>query len=94
MTTKGEGNNSGKIFLEKELEFFNSNREGWLKEHEGKYVLVKGMETVGFFDTVEKAYAEGIKRFGNFPFLIKQILREEPKEEIPALTLGLVNAHL
>ncbi len=47
---------------------------------------------IGTFDTAENAYVAGVERFGNVPFLIKQIVEKEPVGHIPALTLGLVRA--
>ena len=79
--------------LETELKFFNANRAKWLADHKGKFVLVKGEELVGAFDTAENAYVEGVGRFGNTPFLVKQILDEEPVLHVPVLTLGLLSAH-
>lgn len=48
---------------------------------------------LGTFDTAEAAYVEGVHRFGNTPFLIKEILPEEPVAHLPALSLGLLRAH-
>ena len=78
--------------LETELKYFNDHREKWLVDHKGKYALVKGQELVGTFDTAENAYVEGVRRFGNTAFLVKQILDEEPVVHVPALTLGLLSA--
>ena len=79
--------------LQKELDFFQANRPKWLQEYKGKFALIKGTELIGTFDTAENAYVAGVERFGNVPFLIKQVLEEEPVGHIPALTLGLVRAH-
>lgn len=79
--------------LREELAFFEANRASWLAEHKGKFALIKGSTLVGVFDTAENAYVEGVQRFGNVPFLIKQILEEEPVVHLPALTLGLLRAH-
>lgn len=80
--------------LEKELSYYNSIRDDLIKNHEGKFALIKGETLVGTFDRAESAYTEGVKLFGNQAFLVKQILREEPVETIPALTVGLMNARL
>lgn len=77
-----------------ELEYFNSHRDELLKHYEGKFALVKDRELIAVFDDPQEAYQEGIKRFGNTPFLIKQVLKEEPTESIPALNLGILLASL
>jgi hypothetical protein len=33
-----------------------------------------------------------LRRFGNSPFLIKQVVREEKVHQIPALSLGILHA--
>lgn len=79
--------------LKEEQAFFNANRAKWLAEHKGKFALIKGSTLIGTFDTPENAYVAGVQKFGNVPFLIKQILEEEPVVHLPALTLGLLRAH-
>ncbi len=80
--------------LKKELEFYESKRAEWLKYYKNKFVLIKEEDAIDFFTTVEEAYKEGVKRYGNQPFLIKQILEEEPVEHVPAFMLGVVHANL
>jgi hypothetical protein len=79
--------------LDTELRFFEKNRAEWLKRAPGKWALVKGEALVGTFDTAENAYIEGVRRFGNVTFLVKQILASDPVESSPALMLGVLNAH-
>ena len=80
--------------LKEELEFFEAHRAEWLAQHKGRFALVKGQQLIGTFDTAENAYVDGVPRFGNTPFLIKQILEREPIVHAPALTLGLLGAHI
>jgi len=81
--------------LEQELKFFSTIRQELLdQKHEGKFALIKGSELLGTYDHQEEAYAQGVAKFGCEPFLIKQVLREEPTENSPALSLGLLNARL
>ncbi len=80
--------------LETELEYFNAHRTEWLQHYEGKVVLVKDTELRGVFDSENQAYEEGVKTFGNVPFLIKRVLREDLVEAIPALNLGILSASL
>lgn len=68
--------------LEAELRLFEGRLAEWFIHHEGKYALVKGGEIAGFFDTAENAYGEGVRRWGIAPFLIRQVLSEDPVEHI------------
>ena len=78
--------------LEKELAYYEKNRTEFLSKYEWKYLLIKESELVGVFDKAEDAYSEGLRRFGNAPLLIKQVLREERVEHIPVLSLGIIHA--
>ena len=79
--------------LKAERDFFEAHRAELLKEHKGKFVLIKDSQLVDTFDTAENAYVAGVQKFGNVPFLIKQVLEKDPVAHIPVLTLGLLGAH-
>ena len=79
--------------LERELAFYELAKEQLLQHHEGKFVLIIGEEQLGIFDRGEDAYKRGIEVCGNVPMLIRQITRNEPLELLPAMVLGLINAH-
>jgi hypothetical protein len=76
--------------LQEELAFFEAHRDQLLKDHLGKFALIKGSELIGTFDTDENAYEKGVERFGRAPFLIRRIEATNPTAEFPALTFGLV----
>ena len=80
--------------LETELQFYDSIKQDLLEHHEGKFVLIIGADKLGIFDRDEDAYAAGLSQRGNVPMLIRKIQREEPVVSLPALTFGLLNAHL
>jgi hypothetical protein len=82
------------VELEKELKFFESKRKEWLRDYKDKFVLIKGEELIDVFSTLEDAYKEGVKRYGNQPFLIKRVTEEEEIETLSALTSGIIHAHL
>ena len=79
--------------LEQEIAHYESIKDELVRHHEGKFVLI-GSEQFGVFDRSEDAYMRGIEQRGNIPMLIKQIRQHEPVEMIPAMVLGLINAHL
>ncbi len=45
--------------------------------HEGRYVLIKGEEIIGIWDTRREAMSVGTQRFGLVPMLAHQIARWE-----------------
>jgi hypothetical protein len=84
---------SGEILVE-ERGFYQENRAALLQQHLGKFVLIKGRQLLGVFDSPEVAYAEGLKLLGNVPMLVIQVLPEQPVARFPALQLGLIRADL
>ena len=63
--------------LEKEYQTYLKKKDELLSKHEGKFVLIKEAELIDIFSSYEDALKEGLNRFGNVPFLVKQIQREE-----------------
>ena len=63
--------------LQTELKTYERHRDELLGKSEGKYVLVHGTEIKGVFDSKQDAIKQGYERFGNVPFLVKQILKVE-----------------
>ena len=78
--------------LSQEIEFFEANRQQLLAQHLGKFVLIKGQELIGVFDTDAKAYEEAVRLFGDEAFLIHEIQAEETAQDLPAYCLGLLYA--
>ena len=77
-----------------ELTYFNSIKKDMLKHNYGQFALIKGKKLMGTFTTSQQAYESGIKQFGNEIFLIKQILKEDPIQKIPALTHSFIHARI
>jgi len=80
--------------LKNELSYFNAHREEWLLHYQGKVVLIKDNELSGVYDSEMEAYQEGVKKFGNVPFLIRRVFKNDTIEAIPALNLGIIRASL
>jgi hypothetical protein len=78
--------------LEKERKYFETHRAEWLKQHSGKFVLVKEEELVGVYNTQQEALIEGARRFGTSSFLVRQVEESEQLIYIPALILGILRA--
>ncbi len=80
--------------LGQERQFYTEKKAEWLPIHAGKFVLIKGDELIGVFNTVDEALAEGARRFGLGPFLVRRVEVQETEAEVPALMLGILRADL
>lgn len=67
--------------LAEELQAFDERRAELLGEAPGKFALVHGQVIVGTYDTQADAIAEGYRRFGNVPFLVKRIAAVDAPEQ-------------
>jgi len=65
------------IKLKKEYETYKANLEKLYAEHPQEFVLIKGAEIIDFFKSYEDALKIGLEKFGNVPFLVKKIEKEE-----------------
>ena len=79
--------------LEEELRTYAAQEEELKRSAPGKFVVIKGTEIVGTFDTLELALTEATRRFGLAPYLVRRIGDPIQQLDIPALTLGLIGAH-
>ena len=61
--------------LKEEYETYKAHKDELLAQNESKFVLIKGKEIVEVYASYEDALKEGLKKFGNVPFLIQQIQR-------------------
>ncbi len=77
--------NENLLRLEKET--YEVNKEKLVAESEGKYVLIKGREIIGAFDSEKDAIKIGIEKFGNSPFFVRKI---ERIEQIQNFTSNLI----
>ena len=75
--------------LEDELQTFQRNRDRLLATGEGKFVLIHGDEVVGVYESKMDAISQGYQRFGNTPFLVKQILKVEVPQNFVSTLLAV-----
>lgn len=68
--------------LDTELETYEKHRDRLLNTDRGKYVLIHGDEVVGAYHSKLDAINLGYRKFGNVPFLVKQIVELETPEYI------------
>ncbi len=63
--------------LQDELATYDQHRDELLKQAAGKFVLVHGTAIAGVFESQMQAVNAGYERFGNVPFLVKQVVAVE-----------------
>ncbi len=78
--------------LETEREFFEKNREDLLKRFPGRFVVIKGEQMLGPFESIQDALAGGAKEYGMTSFLVRRTDQVPEEASIPALALGLLHA--
>ena len=59
--------------IQQEIDAFQTMRGELEKHHMGKHVVIKDGLLVGAFDTFDAAAREALARFGQEPFLIRQV---------------------
>jgi hypothetical protein len=60
--------------LEEELKLFEEKKAQLKEEYpNGGYVIIKGSEILGVWNTRQDAIKTGVEKFGNTPFLVKNI---------------------
>ena len=59
--------------LDVALATFDAHRRELVREAPGKFALIYSDRIIGVFDTDDEAFAQGYERFGNVPFLVKEI---------------------
>ena len=63
--------------LTEEVNFYEENKEEYLAQYYGKFVLIKGRILVGVYLDFSSAYADGLRILGNVSMLIKQVVFDE-----------------
>lgn len=63
-----------KIALDKEFQYYLTNRDELIKKYLGKYIIIKDETVVGVYDTEIEAYTNGMNKFSLGTFLIQQCL--------------------
>jgi hypothetical protein len=75
--------------LQTEIETYERHRDGLLGTAEGKFVLIHQDKVAGVYDSKPDAITQGYERFGNVPFLVKQVLKVEAPQNFVSNHLGV-----
>ena len=78
--------------LEQETRLFDEQREHLVATYFGKFLVIKGDQVLGSYDSAQAAYEAGLKACGTDQFLVKQALPKDPTEHQPAVWLGTLSA--
>ncbi len=75
--------------LKDELRTFESRRDELLGTSLGRWVLIHDGDLIGAFETQADAINVGYQRFGNVPFLVKQVVPVEVPQDYVSNHLGI-----
>lgn len=75
--------------LDTELKTYEQHRDQLLGTAEGKFVLIRNDQVIGVYDSKMDAIAQGYQKFGNVPFLVKQIVKVEAPQNFVSNLLGV-----
>ncbi|MGH9487298.1 MAG: hypothetical protein ACRD04_06875 [Terriglobales bacterium] len=78
--------------LETEINFLSQHRDDLLKQYGGKFLVIRGPEVAGAYDSITEALEAGTTAFGCENFLIRQPLESAMIINAPAYTLGILQA--
>ncbi len=79
-----------KTTLSEETEVYEKNKSNLLRDHSGKFVLIKDKEIIEVYESQNDAIKVGIDKFGNSPFLVKKIEEIEPSQNFTSNLIQLV----
>jgi len=60
------------VMLKEEFDFYIKNQSEFVEKYKGKFIVIKGKEVIGVYDTEIIAYAETIKNEELGTFLIQE----------------------
>jgi hypothetical protein len=78
--------------LETEISFLDSHWEELLQQYGGKFLVIKGQQLTGAFDTIEEALSGLGGKHGLSSVSIGRPSDVRVEVSIPALRLGILNA--
>ncbi len=76
--------------LAAETAYFDTNAKELLLTYPNRYLLIHGEEVIGDFERHSEAVAEGARRFGRGPFLVRRTGDKAIEFSAPALSLGIL----
>lgn len=77
-----------RVEVDHNYDFFQRNLAGYLRDHFGKYALLKSCRIVGFYDGSGLAYRAGLAQFSDEIFSIQKVTDEV--EEMGMMSLAIL----
>ncbi len=78
--------------LDVERQYFDSHQEELLRQFPGRFVVIKGEQVQGSFETIDDAFEAAARAFGLSPVLIRRTDHQPRDVWVPALDLGILRA--
>jgi hypothetical protein len=75
--------------LKRELQTYEASKSGLIGKSKGKFVLIKDNQVVDVFDTKIDGIRQGYERFGNVPFLVKEIVELDIPQNFTSNLFGV-----
>ena len=63
--------------LETEYKTYLDHSNEFVSKHLNEFVLIKGDKVINFYQSYKEALEAGLARFGNVPFFVKAVAKEE-----------------
>ena len=63
--------------LEKEFKFYQDNKEKFLVEYEGKFIVIKGNEVIGVFKDRLEAIEKTKQKHELGTFLVQEVVKDD-----------------
>ena len=73
-----------------ETAYYDEHARELLLAYPNRFLLIHGDELIGTYESHAEAVADGVRRYGRGPFLVRRTGDEELVLTAPALTLGLL----
>ena len=75
--------------LDREIGYFEATRDQLLGKAKGKFALIKGDKLIDIFENQLDALKAGYEKFGNEPFLVKQVLEVDTPQNFTSYQLAV-----
>ena len=80
--------------FEIEIERYNELLPELLESSKGKFVVIKGRELLGIYDSNDDAYEAALDKYGLSGFLLRPVRETQQVVSIPALQLGILHGRI
>ena len=81
---------SGQQLLTDEIAYYDAHKKQLMHEHRERYLLIKGSDLIGSYESEDEAVADGIRRFSSEPFLVRLAGEDTPVLSVPLLSIGMM----